>query len=103
MVPFYIVAAGFAGPEFISQFSGEENYIVYAFLQGVQFVVGVYILLAGVRLLLAEIVPAFRGIAMKIVPNAKPALDAPALFPSRPQAVTIAFVFTTLGPAIAMT
>lgn len=102
MVPLYIVAAAFAGPEFSSQFSGEENYIVYAFLQGVQFVVGVYILLAGVRLLLAEIVPAFRGIAMKIVPNAKPALDAPVLFPYAPQAVTIGFVFTTLGTVIAM-
>lgn len=36
---------------------------------------GVYILLAGVRLLLGEIVPAFRGIAMKLVPDAIPALD----------------------------
>ncbi|BDP95499.1 hypothetical protein EfmGK941_25040 [Enterococcus faecium] len=37
---------------------------MFAFLQAIQFVVGVYVLLAGVRLLLGEIVPAFRGIAM---------------------------------------
>jgi PTS system ascorbate-specific IIC component len=102
MVPLYVVTAIFAGAEFGSQFSGDVNYIVYAFLQAVQFVVGVYVLLSGVRLLLAEIVPAFRGIALKVVPDAKPALDCPVLFPYAPNAVTAGFVTTTIGSVIAM-
>ena len=67
--------------------SGTTNYLVFAFLQAIQFVVGVYVLLSGVRLILGEIVPAFRGIAMKLVPNAIPALDCPVLFPYSPKSL----------------
>ncbi|WP_026883436.1 PTS sugar transporter subunit IIC [Clostridium akagii] len=102
MIPLYIITAIFAGPKFGAQFSGNVNYVVYAFLQAVQFVVGVYVLLSGVRLLLGEIVPAFRGIALKIVPDAIPALDCPVLFPYAPNAVTIGFIGTTIGSVLAM-
>lgn len=61
---------------------------------------GVYVLMAGVRLLLGEIVPAFRGISMKLVPNAKPALDCPVLFPYSPNAVIVGFITTTIGSVI---
>ena len=102
MIPLFLVTAFFAGPEFCADYAGATNYLVHAFLQAVQFVVGVYGLLAGVRLLLAEIVPAFRGIAMKLVPDAKPALDCPVLFPYAPNAVIIGFVSTTIGSVIGM-
>ncbi len=75
---------------------------MFAFLQAIQFVVGVYVLLSGVRLLLGEIVPAFRGIAMKLVPNAIPALDCPVFFPYSPNAVILGFITTTIGTIIAM-
>ncbi|AIF50276.1 PTS sugar transporter subunit IIC [Pelosinus sp. UFO1] len=102
MVPLYLVTAFFAGPEFCGKLAGHTDYLVHAFLQAIQFVVGVYVLLAGVRLILAEIVPAFRGIAMKLVPNAIPALDCPVLFPYAPHAVIIGFITTTIGTIIAM-
>lgn len=100
MIPLYLITAAFAGPKYASV--GTTNYMVEAFLQSIQFVVGVYVLLAGVRLLLGEIVPAFRGIAMKLVPNAKPALDCPVLFPYSPNAVILGFVTTTIGTVIGM-
>jgi len=102
MVPLYIITAIFAGEPFGSTLSGNQNYIMFAFLQAIQFVVGVYVLLAGVRLLLGEIVPAFRGIAMKLVPDAKPALDCPVFFPYSPNAVILGFITTTIGTVIAM-
>lgn len=102
MIPLYIVTVLFAGEEFASTLSGGQNYVMYAFIQSIQFVVGVYVLLAGVRLLLAEIVPAFRGIAMKIVPDSKPALDCPVLFPYSPNAVILGFITTTIGTIIGM-
>lgn len=100
MVPLYMITAAFAGPKWAG--TGATNYIMNAFMQGIQFVVGVYVLLAGVRLLLGEIVPAFRGIAMKLVPNAKPALDCPVLFPYAPNSVILGFITTTVGTVIGM-
>jgi len=102
MVPLYIITVAFAGQKYGSTLSGSTNYIMFAFLQSIQFVVGVYVLLSGVRLLLGEIVPAFRGIAMRLVPNAIPALDCPVLFPYSPNAVILGFITTTIGSIIAM-
>ncbi|MGT2929982.1 PTS sugar transporter subunit IIC [Streptococcus dentasini] len=100
MVPLYLITAAFAGAGAVD--TGNQNYLMYAFLQSIQFVVGVYVLLAGVRLLLGEIVPAFRGIAMKLVPDAIPALDCPVFFPYSPNAVILGFITTTIGTVIAM-
>jgi len=102
MVPLYLITAFFAGPACVEKLAGHTDYMVYAFLQAIQFVVGVYVLLSGVRLMLGEIVPAFRGIAMKLVPDAIPALDCPVLFPYAPNAVIVGFVTTTIGSVIAM-
>ncbi|MBF0777170.1 PTS sugar transporter subunit IIC [Streptococcus cuniculi] len=100
MVPLYLITAIIAGPDAVD--TGSQHHVMFAFLQSIQFVVGVYILLSGVRLLLAEIVPAFRGIAMKLVPDAIPALDCPVFFPYSPNAVILGFITTTIGTLIAM-
>ena len=102
MVPFYLIVAIAAGPEACAQYCGDTNYIVYMFLQALQFVTGLYVLMSGVRLLLAELVPAFQGISMKLVPDSKPALDCPVLFPYAPNAVILGFIFTTIGSIIGM-
>jgi PTS system ascorbate-specific IIC component len=62
----------------------------------------VYIILAGVRLIVGEIVPAFRGIAEKLVPNAKPAIDCPVVFPYAPNAVLIGFLVSFLGGIVGL-
>ena len=98
----YLIPAIAAGPQYIAQFSGGINYLMYAFMQSIQFVAGVFVLYSGVRLLLNELVPAFRGIAMRIVPDAKPALDCPVLFPYAPNAVIVGFLATTVGSIIGM-
>jgi ascorbate PTS system EIIC component len=102
MVPMYLIPAVAAGPEYIGQFSHGVNFLMYAFMQSIQFVAGVFVLYSGVRLLLNELVPAFRGIAMRIVPDAKPALDCPVLFPYAPNAVIVGFLATTVGSIIGM-
>ncbi|WBG89325.1 PTS sugar transporter subunit IIC [Pantoea piersonii] len=102
MVPMYLIPALAAGPAFIASYSNGMNYLMYAFMQAMQFVAGVFVLYSGVRLLLNELVPAFRGIAMRLVPNARPALDCPVLFPYAPNAVIVGFLATTLGSIIGM-
>ncbi|MGC5341257.1 PTS transporter subunit IIC, partial [Escherichia coli] len=67
----YLIMAISAGREFVeSQFSGGQNYLVYAIIMAITFAAGVFIILQGVRLILAEIVPAFTGFSEKLVPNA---------------------------------
>lgn len=102
MIPFFLIVAAFAGPAALAEYCGDTNFMVYAFLQAMQFVVGLYVLMAGVRMLLAELVPAFQGISMKLVPNSKPALDCPVLFPYAPNSVILGFIFTTIGSLIGM-
>ncbi len=100
---FFIVVALFAGRSYIeAQLSGGSNFIVFALIQAITFAAGVYIILAGVRMLIAEIIPAFKGIADKLVPNAKPALDCPTIFPFAPNAVIIGFLFSFLAGLLSM-
>ena len=89
---FFVVVAAIAGPEIVNTFAGGKNYIVYALIQGFTFGAGISITLYGVRLIIGELVPAFRGIAKVLVPGAKPALDCPIVFPFAPNAVVIGFL-----------
>lgn len=103
MVLFFLVVALFAGQDYIeTTLSGGSNFLVFSFIQAITFAAGVFIILAGVRMLIAEIVPAFQGIADKLVPNTKPALDVPTVFPFAPNAVIIGFLFSFLAGLLAM-
>jgi PTS system ascorbate-specific IIC component len=52
---------------------------------------------------IGEIVPAFRGIAQRVVPSAKPALDCPVLYPYAPNSLIIGLVTGTIAQALAIT
>ncbi|AQS56257.1 PTS ascorbate transporter subunit IIC [Novibacillus thermophilus] len=102
MVVIYVFVVLSAGPDASAGVAGGQNYIAFAVLQGLMFAVGLYVILAGVRMMLAEIVPAFQGIAEKIVPDAKPALDCPVTFNFAPTAVIIGFLSSFLGGLIGL-
>ena len=80
----------------------KTNWIVWALTSGMSFAGGVYIILSGVRLIIGEIVPAFKGIADKLVPGAKPALDCPVAFTYAPNAVIIGFLSSFIGGIIGL-
>ncbi|MGD6875707.1 PTS ascorbate transporter subunit IIC [Bacillus infantis] len=103
MTVLYVIVALFTGPSYIeAELSGGTHYLVYSVIQAVTFAAGVFVILSGVRLVLAEIVPAFKGISTKLVPNAKPALDCPIVFPYAPNAVLIGFFCSFLGGIVGM-
>jgi PTS system ascorbate-specific IIC component len=98
MIVIYLILAICAGQDYVeSQLSGGQNYLVFSIIQAITFAAGVFIILQGVRLILAEIVPAFTGFSEKLVPNARPALDCPVVYPYAPNAVLIGFLFSFLG------
>lgn len=103
MVILYLIASLFAGVGYVDdKISNGQNFIVFSLIQGVTFAAGVFIILTGVRLILAEIVPAFKGISEKLVPNSKPALDCPIVFPYAQNAVLIGFFVSFITGVIGM-
>ncbi|MDF9276263.1 PTS ascorbate transporter subunit IIC [Arthrobacter sp. EH-1B-1] len=77
-------------------------FIMAGFGLALQFGVGVAVILYGVRTVLGELVPAFQGIAEKVVPGAKPALDIPIVFPFGANAVLIGFLSSFAGGLISL-
>jgi PTS system ascorbate-specific IIC component len=84
------------GPATVAEFSA-SFYILYAFLQGLQVAVGVTILLLGVRMFLAELIPAFQGIADKIIPGACAAVDNPVFWPYAPISGLLGLIVRPIG------
>ena len=76
--------------------------MLFSIIKSITFSAGIYIVLSGVRMLINEIVPAFKGISEKLVPNAKPALDCPIVFPFAPNAVLIGFFSSFVGGIVAL-
>jgi PTS system ascorbate-specific IIC component len=89
----YFVGVVFAGPAYVSQtYANGANPWIWMIIAAVTGAAGMAILLYGVKMLLAELVAAFKGIATKIVPGAVPALDMPVFFGYAPNALMIGFM-----------
>jgi PTS system ascorbate-specific IIC component len=68
--------------------SGGQNWFVFTLLQAL--------------MLIAEIVPAFKGVAEKLIPGAKPALDCPVIYPFAPNSLIIGLISGTIGQVLGM-
>jgi len=76
---------------------GAMGFVTLMFNQALIFGGGVAVILLGVRTILGEIVPAFAGIAERVIPGAVPALDCPVAFPFAPNAVLVGFLASVAG------
>lgn len=83
--------------EVLSSTLGTTVWYLYPVITGLQFACGLSVMFAGVNQFLTEITKAFVAIQSKYLPNAKLAVDCPALFPYAPNAVLIGFVSALLG------
>ena len=72
MAFFYLltgIVAWVADPAVVDELAGGDNFIVYALTCALSFAVGVTIVYNGVRMILADLVPAFQGISNKLIPG----------------------------------
>jgi PTS system ascorbate-specific IIC component len=95
-----LIQIGVSGIE--ETISGGQNWFVFTLLQALGFTAGVLVLLQGVRMLIAEIVPAFKGVAEKLIPGARPALDCPVIYPFAPNSLIIGLISGTIGQVLGM-
>lgn len=101
-----LLAAAFADKALLAEqakkFSATIDPWVWTILVGLRFAAGIAILLFGVRMFLAEIVPAFKGVSDRLIPGSRPALDVPTVFPFAPTAVMVGFLASTVTFLILM-
>lgn len=102
MIIFFYIAAIASGKTFTENLSGGVSWLVYPLFQGLTFAASLYIIITGVRMFLGEIVTAFVGISEKLVPDAKPALDCPVVFPFAPTATLIGFISSYVAGLLCM-
>lgn len=102
MIIFFFVAVLGAGKEYTETISEGTNWLVYPIFQGLTFAASLYVIITGVRMFLGEVVTAFVGISEKLVPDAKPALDCPVVFPFAPTATLIGFISSYIAGLLCM-
>ncbi|QAT61093.1 PTS ascorbate transporter subunit IIC [Acidilutibacter cellobiosedens] len=88
----YIIIGLIVGQSNVSTLSKDQNWIIWLIMQSLYFVAGVSVMLVGVRMFLNSIIPAFKGISEKIIPNSIAALDCPVYYPYSSSGAMIGFL-----------
>ncbi|WP_156286252.1 PTS ascorbate transporter subunit IIC [Oceanivirga salmonicida] len=102
MIIFYVICGLVAGLDFVATLSNGQSPLVFLVMTAFSFAVGVTVVYSGVRMILTDLIPAFQGIAKKIIPNAIPAVDCAVFFTYAQTAVIIGFIFSFLGGIVGM-
>ena len=99
----FFILALLAGPSWVTEnVSGGQGVFIFSLLNGILFGAWITVTITGVRMMLSEIIESFHGIANKIIPDAKPGLDIPLLFPNYANSVILGFLVSLLSGLIGM-
>lgn len=103
LLPIFLILVLISWNYVVAEVAGGQNPIMFAIMRSLTFAAGMAIVLAGVRMMLGEIIPAFAGISEKLVPGAVPAFDCPVVFPYAPTALLFGFISMFVGMVLATT
>lgn len=96
----FIMLTSMVDKDFLYDFTSERNRIYVAIKYSINFTVSFYLIVLGVRMMTGEIVNSYKGIAEKIIPNSRIAVDPAVIFSHMPNIVLIGFLFSLLGGII---
>ena len=102
MLFFYLLCGLVAGFDFVQTLSDGQSALVFLVMTSFKFAVGVTVVYSGVRMILSDLIPAFQGIARKVIPNAIPAVDCAVFFTYAQTSVIIGFIFSFIGGIVGM-
>lgn len=89
------------GAEGLNQ-GGLKNNIVLLIWIALTLTANIYVLLAGVRMFVGEIMVSFKGISEKFLPGAVAGVDCAAIFAFAPKSVVLGLVFGAIGQILGL-